>query len=134
MSSEANRMLASLLRRLADSIEAGSEADLQAILGKRSVDQKAKRGDKKSPPRSTNLASGELKDIVDRLLTFDSRDAGGKFLDGLHLTKANFEQLARWMDLSVQREDTSDRLRDKVIEASIGYRLRSQAVQGLRRS
>lgn len=133
MATDTNRMLATLLRRLADSIESGSDAELQALLGKRVPERRDLKATKKSPPGSTNLAMAELKQIVSRLEALESREAGGKFLDGLQLTKANLEQLARWMDLSVQREDTLDRLRDKVIEASIGYRLRSQAVQGLRR-
>jgi hypothetical protein len=46
------------------------------------------------------------------------------------LTKTELEQIARRLSLPILKQDKAERLRDKILEATIGSRLNSQAIRG----
>ena len=46
------------------------------------------------------------------------------------LNRDALESMARYLNLPVQRDDTVERLRAKIVENLIGARLRSDAIQG----
>jgi hypothetical protein len=130
---------ANFLRKLADAVEDWSASDLEAFLTgtaelvissdhSKSVRRSGKphSRSKKQPERSTE----DLLKLVDGLRGLASRDAGEALLNGAHLTKKELEKLSRLMDLPVQREDDSQRLRQRIVEESIGARLNSQAIRG----
>jgi hypothetical protein len=52
------------------------------------------------------------------------------FLKDNTFTLDGLEKLARLMQLPIQREDTAERLRLKIVESAIGSRLRSDAIEG----
>ena len=62
----------------------------------------------------------------------DNRDEGQAFLDGLRLSKLELQELAGSLDMPVSKSDTVGKLKDLVIEATIGFRLRSNAIRGVR--
>lgn len=64
------------------------------------------------------------------LLGKTSREEGIAHLDDLGLSRAGLEKLARALDLPVGRSDRVDRLKERIVEATIGYRLRSGAIKG----
>jgi len=45
--------------------------------------------------------------------------------------RAELKALATDMDLPVPKSDTVGRLRDRIVEATIGFRLRSQAIRSV---
>lgn len=45
-------------------------------------------------------------------------------------SRLDFETIAKRMDIPFQKKDTIERLKEKIIESSIGYKIRSQAIQG----
>jgi predicted house-cleaning noncanonical NTP pyrophosphatase (MazG superfamily) len=122
-----------LLHRLAEMVEHSSMEELEALLeGRASLvvsTRRVERGDgepKKRRPRSGK----DLAKLGVQIRQLESRDAGSNLLLRAHLTKKELEELARLMDLPVLREDDSERLRQKIVEASIGARLNSQAIRG----
>jgi len=130
-------MVARLLHRLAETLERTSMADLEAISEGRATfavsrDSAAGRGElrdgelKKRRPRSGK----DLAKLAAEVRQLESRDAGLRHLTRAQLTKNELEALARLMDLPVLRDDNSERLRQKIVEASIGARLNSQAIRG----
>jgi hypothetical protein len=125
--------IAKLLHRLAQMVEHSSMEELEALLeGRASLvvsTRRVERGDgelKKRRPRSGK----DLAKLGVQIRQLESRDAGLNLLLRAHLTKKELEELARLMDLPVLREDDSERLRQKIVEASIGARLNSQAIRG----
>jgi hypothetical protein len=68
-----------------------------------------------------------IRQTLSRLM---SREEGGAYLSSLELTKPSLERLAAAFDLPVRKTDTVERLKDRIVEATIGYRLRSEAVRG----
>jgi hypothetical protein len=60
----------------------------------------------------------------------DTREEGVAYLAGLDLNRDDLRRLVAALDLPATRSDNTDRLRARVAEALIGYRLRSQAIRG----
>jgi len=75
--------------------------------------------------RVLDAVSGSMATLRQHLKPEDQ-----KLLDDLNLTRTEFEYLARSMDLPVSKQDNADRLREKIIGASIGSRLISHAIRG----
>jgi len=78
----------------------------------------------------TKFGQQEVKEIAARLQTLRTREAGEVLLKDEALNRRSLEALARFLQLPVQRDDTIERLRAKIIENTIGSRLRSEAIQG----
>lgn len=120
-------------RRLAAFLEGLTEQDITDIERGSAFLEVSRAKDFTKRRRRKRLAvpsKTELRRILDDLDTILDREAGFAKLDGEIDNKAGLEALARLADLPVQRRDTRDDLRHKIIEATIGYRLRSRAVQG----
>ncbi|SRR6266404_8975463 len=126
-----------LVQRLAEAIERSSPSEIESLLAGRSelvisnagssgIGRNNKPGFKRKPePSKKNLA-----ELVVRIRELESREGGWDLLKRSELTKRELEELARLMDLPVLREDDAQRLRQKIIEESIGARLNSQAIRG----
>lgn len=59
-----------------------------------------------------------------------SREEAAEVLRSSGLSKANLQKLTRAMDLPYQKDDNMERLVDRIVESAVGFRLRSQAIQG----
>lgn len=128
-----------MLRRLSECIERSSTADLADLLkGSKQFyiateKMHPNRAPKRSPlPKSkkTVAQSRNWSAIVKKLRGLTTRDAGSRLMESLALSRSELEQLARKMDLPVSKHDNAERLRDKMIEASIGAVLSSRAIRG----
>lgn len=123
-----NVELAALLRKLADFVEERTDAELAPLL-----DQAGKLIAKSSPRKrqaSNSKRSNEsIRELARLLEGLPSREAGDALLQQHGLRKIDLEALARQLELPVQRDDSIERLRAKIIEHVIGSRLRSSAIQ-----
>ena len=68
--------------------------------------------------------------IIANMLKFSSREDGEKYLLTKCTCKRDYILLVKKLDLPFEKKDSVDKLRGKIIEATIGFRLRSQAIQG----
>lgn len=71
-----------------------------------------------------------MRSLAENLRNAGSRESALQLLNAALLTKKRLEDLARMMDLPVLREDNAERLRQKIVEESVGARLNSQAIRG----
>jgi len=85
---------------------------------------------KNSPSRVLSYDEFAAQQIIDELNNFNNREEGLKFLLTKCSSRIDLESIARRMDIPFQKKDTIDKLKEKIIESSIGFRLRSQAIQG----
>ncbi len=85
--------------------------------------QPAKRRQRK------RLDAAEIERIRTELQAKSSRETGMEYLENLSLTREALREIAGALDLPTPRDDTIARLKDRVIEATIGYRLRSDAIR-----
>ncbi|MFF0963955.1 hypothetical protein ACWDQO_11360 [Streptomyces sp. NPDC003703] len=60
----------------------------------------------------------------------ESREVGEEYLKKQKLSRADLQALARVLDIPVRKGDNMDAIRESVVEATIGYRLRSDAIRG----
>jgi hypothetical protein len=126
-----SQSLSDVLRQLLKRVSALTDAELQDLLnGTATLEIRVKRrrgkGSAVKPRRSEMLP----EDVVRRLRATRSRDAGMSFLEELNVAKVDLERIARCLDLPVQRSVTTERLKSNIVEATIGYRLRSEAIHG----
>jgi hypothetical protein len=120
--------LAEILRRLADYIDTHPDESLKPIL------QDAVRLTRKnqSPEQKKPLDVEEANRIAALLREIPSREEGLALLQARISNRRTLEAMARFFNLPVQRDDTVERLREKIVENTIGARLRSEAIQGNR--
>ena len=94
------------------------EVELRAVR-RRSKDELAK------PQEPINV-----EEIIRELTNSATRQDAQAYLDSKYSSKKLLELIARQLDIPIIRQDKVEFLRDKVIEATVGARLRSQAIQG----
>ncbi len=73
----------------------------------------------------------DLNHILQQLNSFKSREEGAQFLDSNCKTKKELTSLAKLIDIPVQKSDKVQLLKEKIIESTIGFRIRSAAIQNL---
>lgn len=89
----------------------------------------AKKG-KRKRQKAAALDAEQLSEIASRLRSLDNRADGKQLLRTSASSKSALELLARHLDVAVRREDRLDDLLKRIIEATIGFRLSSAAIQG----
>ena len=118
------------LRRLVDAVERLSEDDLSK-LGDESysieirLTRKRNKEEVVSPSHEIDMAK-----LIEKLTEFANRQEAQYFLDANFSTRKSLELVARKLDIPISKQDKVEALRDKVIEATVGARVRSQAIQG----
>lgn len=85
---------------------------------------------KKTKSQLSNFDGDTLQLIIDELNQFKTREEGLNYLISKCSLRTDFEAVAKKMDVPFQKKDSIERLKDKIIESSIGYKIRSRAIQG----
>ncbi len=122
-----------LLKIIVDEVERMSDSEIEdRIKGKierRILSPPHASRPSKRPPLSTE----EIGQLLNELNHSTSRDQARVILerDERITTKSNLERIARALQVHVNKHDRRAALADKVIEAVIGVRLRSEAIRGL---
>ena len=124
--------LAKILRQLAYYVDnQSSDEGLASIFKQASTLMHTEPRRKKSQVKSKVPIDTEyLQRIAGQLVELPSREAGEALLKEKVANRPMLESLARLLQLPVQRDDNLERLRAKIVENSIGSRLRSNAIQG----
>jgi len=122
-------LAASALRRLAAALERMSDEEL-ARLNEPGAEIEIKVFRRRTKDEFTPKAQLDLVAIVAKLTEAANRSDASKFLDESYGTKKALEQIARHLDVVVSKQDKTETLRDRIIEATVGARLRSEAIQG----
>lgn len=120
--------LANILRRLADYVDNHPDEELAPIFKQAAALTQSPERQKKSP--TPKLPPLDVRAIAAQLQALQSRDSGDALLREKAPNRSGLEAIARFLQLPVQRDDTVDRLRAKIVENTIGSRLRSDAIQG----
>ena len=83
--------------------------------------------------RNKNKSKKEIdfNHVVSQLKFLKTRDEGLQFLEANCKTKKELASLAKLIDIPVQKTDKVQLLKEKIIESTIGFRIRSAAIQNL---
>jgi hypothetical protein len=68
--------------------------------------------------------------IIAELYKMNNRSEGENYLLSKCTNRVDWERITKKLDVPFQRKDNIDKLKNKIIERTIGFRLRSQAIQG----
>ncbi|MDN0076249.1 hypothetical protein QU481_15285 [Crenobacter sp. SG2303] len=122
--------ISELLIRFADSIRNLSDDEINKILvGTHSLEIKIT----KNRMGIKGEVQPEVVDVVSaaqKLSEFSDRAAAGDYLRELAKNKRKLELIARHLDVAVSRQDKSEDIVDKIVESTVGARLRSAAIRG----
>lgn len=123
---------ATLLMDVAKQVQQLTDEEFSVVFSGRGrlkivVEQDGKPRRKK---RKKTVAETELIDLASRLVKLDSREAALDALSETISTKSDVLRLARLLDVHTQKEDTTEHIREKLVEATVGFRLKSAAVRG----
>ena len=122
-----------LLRQLSELLDSLDESDFSKIGdGRLELTLSQVRLPKKEKPQiqGTQEPIDDLPNIKRRLSEFTSREEAEKYLSANSPRKSDLVSLAKEMNIPIHAADTGDKIRDKIIDATVGYRLRSQAIRG----
>jgi hypothetical protein len=82
---------------------------------------------KSSKRISKAIDQDKINMLIQRLRSLHSRDEGSKMLD--ELNRESLRRVARVLDVSVLSEDGVERLKEKIIYATIGHQIASDAIR-----
>ncbi|MHA2743236.1 hypothetical protein [Vibrio harveyi] len=109
-----------------------SERDVAKLLeGNYEITLKITR--KKATHSVYEISQEELSELVEQYNTCASREEGHHFLRERITTKKMLEYFAKNLDVMVLKQDKIEVLREKIVESTIGAKLRSSAIQGTSR-
>ncbi len=128
MSAEINFRIA--FRRIAEALESLSEDDLRKLsdplysVEVKAIRRRAKDDSSFLPPDAS------AEETIAQITASSSRQVAQALLDTKFPSKKALEIIARKLDIPIIRYDKVEDLRDKIVEATVGARIRSQAIQG----
>jgi hypothetical protein len=133
-SDNTSKQFARLLRALASLVETSDPDEVAAFLEGQAALSRGKRryaseGDR-LPLDLTSSIPRDLPKLAETLHSLKSRDEGLSLLSSTSLTRRELEALGRLLGTPILKTDNMERLTEKIIEASIGSRLSSEAIRG----
>lgn len=93
-------------------------------------EQEYKKSESKKEIKDNFDSKEEEKSILINLKNCKTREDGLEVLKESLSNKKELEIFARYLDVSISKRDKVDQIRDKIIEATVGAILRSNAIQG----
>jgi hypothetical protein len=118
---------AEVVRRVAIFLRTLTDKDIDDLVAGRVRLTLAAPPAKRSTPRTVEKI--DIEALRRELSTKATREDGMSLLDSLGLTRESLRQVAATLDIPTPKTDTVARLKDRIIEATIGYRLRSEAIR-----
>lgn len=124
------KILSLLLKKFTKEIESLSDVELEELAD--SPDPLIRRtrprvqGDKVSLKDEKFDASAVIRALKDMKV----REEGATYLANVAPTKGQLTIIARGLDLPVNKRNSQEEIAAKIIEATIGYRIRSAAIRG----
>jgi len=122
-------LLGVALRRVVVALERLSAEDMTK-LSDPAFDLEIKLIRRRAKDDANNAPEVDMSEIIGRLTAFTSRELAATYLASTIETKKTLEALARHLDIPIIKSDKVEVLRDRVIEATVGARLRSEAIKG----
>ena len=84
----------------------------------------------RKPVKKSQMSDEKLVGLHDALRKTETREQAREMIDSTLRTKDDLYQLARLLDIPTLKNATSEHMKDRLVEATVGFRIRSAAVQG----
>jgi hypothetical protein len=128
--SQAEINIITIFRRISEAVESLSVDEIKRLSDPQyEVEVKAiRRRSKDELVTPVDLVN--VDEIIKELFSSATRQDAQTYLDSKYSSKKLLELIARRLDIPILRQDKVEFLRDKIIETTVGARLRSRAIQG----
>lgn len=120
---------AEILRRVSNFLRNLTEAQIDDLIEGRVKITLTGNPRRAQSAKARSNSEEDAERIINELTSKSTRAEGIALLDSLGLTRASLRDIALAMKLPVPRTDTVSELKDRIVEATIGYRLRSDAIR-----
>jgi hypothetical protein len=122
-------IISKFLSELIKDLESLSENDIKKLnSGEYSLALKVLKKNQ-SQEVKPELDIKKINSVLDELKVCNSRDLGYEILKSHFKNKSELEWFAKQIDIFVMKQDKVDKLREKIIEGTVGATLRSSAIQ-----
>ncbi len=123
--------LTTVLLSVVDVLRTWSDEDLTAFLaGDRELTVRRRSRPSRQRSRDKELTPAKVQDVRAAFAAMNTREEGIEYLDQMALSRDSLRALVAALDLPANRSDNMEGLRNRIVEALIGYRLRSRAIRG----
>ena len=120
----------SIFKRLIDALDRMSEIDLSKLYDE-SYDVEIRLIKRKSKEENLVFEEVDLKSLVRIITDLPSREDAEVFLIENYSTRKLIEPIARYLDIPSSKQDKIEVLRNKIIETTVGARIRSQTIRSV---
>ncbi len=130
--SQAEVNILTVFRRISEALDSLSEEELKRLTDPlytvevRAVRRRTKEESALFP------TDASVEEIITEITALATRQEAQFLLDAKCPARKTLEPIARKLDIPIVKQDKVEVLRDKIIEATVGARIRSQAIQGTR--
>ncbi|EOC8685346.1 hypothetical protein [Enterobacter roggenkampii] len=127
-----SRILASIFRELQDAVLELSKSDIEKVIvgdyqfSIKIVKKKSSAVNRSTMKEDKNTGYEYLLGLLSQCA---SREDGISVLERELKNKADYERFARQVEVAVMKSDKLEKIRDNIIESTVGARLRSDAIQ-----
>lgn len=124
-----NNVVSKFLSKIIEELESLSEGDIKRLeSGDYSLSLRVIK-DNSFQEEKSEIEKVNVKYVLEELKSCKDRDAGYDVLHRNFKSKRELEWFARQIDVYVMKQDKIDKIKDKIIEGTIGALLRSNAIQ-----
>lgn len=127
--SSPKQQVVSLLRDLARQIQAMEDSEIENVLAGQYRLEIRPPVTKRQQTR-IRRSDEEITRLQDALRTTNSRQQARQLIDELLHTKAELQRFAKALDIPAPKGASSEQIKDRLVEGTVGYRLRSAAIRG----
>ena len=133
MEDKSQKIVAKCLRELAKSINQLKKEQYESVVnGNFEIEIKISSLESKSklPEPKRLFETEDILEIESLLRNLNSREKGTVLLKDRCTNKESLIRVAKHLDLPVQKKEKIDTIIEKIVENTIGFKLRSQSIQG----
>ena len=126
----AKQQVVSLLRDLASQIQKMDDSEVESVLaGESRLEIRPSQKKSKRQRTRNRYLDEESEKLQDALQNTDTREHARELIDSFLHTKEELTRFARVLDIPVPRSISSEQIKDRLVEGTVGYRLRSAAIR-----
>ena len=126
----AKQQVVSLLRDLASQIQKMDDSEVESVLaGESRLEIRPPQKKSKRQRTRNRYLDEESEKLQDALQNTDTREHARELIDSFLHTKEELTRFARVLDIPVPKSISSEQIKDRLVEGTVGYRLRSAAIR-----
>ena len=126
----AKQQVVSLLRDLASQIQKMDDSEIESVLaGESRLEIRPPQKKSKRQRTRNRYLDEESEKLQDALQNTDTREHARELIDSFLHTKEELTRFARVLDIPVPKSISSEQIKDRLVEGTVGYRLRSAAIR-----